>query len=1555
VKPAVPRLDVPTKRVQGVLAHGARVDGPPMLRPNEIDRAISAGRRHVLQAPPPRAPAAPGRAVPKMPGTGTPGARRAMALPSDSSASGTGINPWWRYHEENVPGGGHVMVNVGTGNLVIQDDDMSVPHKGMALAFRRTYNSQSSATSTPNNYGSWQSLFGNGWTNTFDAHLVSISSSQLAIYDIDGARYDYAIPAGTQFTNGTTLPPMTAGQHATLTFDGSCGWLWTKKSGTSYYFYSLNPSLYCPALNGPVAGYSGRLHQIIGRNRNTYLTFSYAWDNGDASVNGKISQITATTESGMIATLSFADFSGRRLLQQLTYPDGATYVAYGYDVSGNLNMVSRPPNNSSGIRPVQWFGAQTIGSDSIINGAASPRYSAGCNVGACGSDGAVLYFGFTGSSASSSLLSSITHTANVNSTVADGTASPLQAGYRTDVYAYLTEYFTTGVTTPTLRDTDGHMTNWVVDGSGRPTQTQECTVSLSQGQQCIDNAHWLIKAESWDANNNLISVTDPAGNRTDAAYDAAGNVVAIAQPSPSQGAARPTILIDYDAFGNVLGICTPVETPPSGAWAGQYTAGSDSYCSSLLGTANHAQYGYTYPSYEPYGEPTSETSPSGYTRTVAYDAAAQGGADYGLATRRYGPQITQFDQTPRTPSSSAAYDSNGNVVCARADSSSSAASIMTYDSMNRVLASADPDDASLTSGACAKSAGLPGSAIVSTNTYYPDGSLATSQSPSQAAASFCSGGCLTAGTLYTYDLDGNPIAEAPYHSSPASPLTPTMRRWFDGAGRLIETAEPSDPNTSGDIAILIRYIYDLSQSGTATTRSGAGVTAHGNVFNVQKNTPTGWTDFTYSAFDAANRVTNAYAFAPCPYVSGASGPIYCSQGAFVTRYDWDSSPLTSITAPGLLVASLDGLGQSKVYTYDGEQNETSVSYGGDGGVTPNTTYAYDANSRISTSSNAANTVQYTYAADGQISVIQSSSLSGTTSYNYYSDGVLSGVSSVASPYVNVPNLYQYSYRNDGFLAAESFGKTGQSVAYTYTAGGRPTAQTDFSSSPSLTQTYDVHGRIATYTTPAGSYNSLTYDPEGRMLQYSAFNGETATSQYNIRGELIARTFQPNSTVVNAYGAMPAFQYRSVQGVLVQNSSDQYDGRTGAPLVLAGNSAAVSMTYDAIGRMVRTNLASYAYDAENRIISGDLKTVATAGDPNCSTGGAAIPSGGSTELSYSYDSTGQLGQDVFSSSGRQYTRRWSWDRGNPIFTLSSTGSSNPTAAFQADGLGYTNTGFQAPGLTLTDRDFDGFVAIHHNRTGNSAWWASNAYHQECISSEPVAASANYVDPGNSVPAETDGGSSQALSVDSSGRATLSRANGFTTPDYSSGTPYSTSSARTVLSLSGRPDRVDKSCDSGKRYADGNKECEPVSDIGFVGSKRGPIFPPGGPNSQQVMSKGPRTAGAMAKRSVPFLCKVGPSIWGLLNAISFDMSGPVDSAMGPRDPSEKMVSRFNQGLNGHPSGKDVADAGAVAVAVGAPVEKYAPHPAAKALGGGMVVGGGIMIAGGQLSDNRCPPYP
>jgi YD repeat-containing protein len=579
------------------------VKPPQMLRPAEISRISELKqqqqRNSTLPAVTLSVPFRAGRSTPPRPGTSAAQAVQRSVQSTPGGASGTGINPWWRYQEENVPGGGHVMVNVGTGNVLLQDDDMNVAHKGIALAFRRTYNSQS-LHNVNGADGAQPGLYGNGWTNAFDAHLTGTSSA-INVFDIDGAAYTYTSPNG----GASWQPP--AGQHATLVSDGGCGFIWTKKSGTIYYFYAPYIQASCAWTQAGQGGYFGRLYEIIGRNRNTYLVFTYAFDSGITSPTGKISAITVTADDLQKATLAFADVNAHRLLQQLTFEDGTTEVSYAYDANGNLVTVSRPPNNASGSRPVQLFGYQTIGSNQVLYYASSPRYYAGCAV-SCGSDGETLYFGYFGTSAVSSTLGSIVHFGLANPSISDSVGTgAVQGGYPTSAFGYLVEYYTTGVTTPTFRDTDGHMTNWVVDSAARPSQTQECTTSAGQGTTCT--GIWLLTNETWDANNNLVATKDARGYETDFAYDANGNTIAEAAPqtTTSQGTFRPTTLYDYDAFNNVAAYCDQTETHTAGADWTRPPAASDSLCSSHA--IAHATFTFTYPSYEPNGELITMTTP----------------------------------------------------------------------------------------------------------------------------------------------------------------------------------------------------------------------------------------------------------------------------------------------------------------------------------------------------------------------------------------------------------------------------------------------------------------------------------------------------------------------------------------------------------------------------------------------------------------------------------------------------------------------------------------------------------------------------------------------------------------------------------------------------------------------------------------------------------------------------------------------------------------------------------------------------------------------------------
>jgi hypothetical protein len=329
----VARPQRPTLAARGTHIGGVRVAGPALLKfpvhPKNAapdPYAMSAKYRQMRGIRLPQPAGTPAATNPIVRGAQSsairtestaraPAAMRRVASVSLSTPSFTGINHYWTYEEDALPGIGKYMANVGNGNLIIQADDMAIPHKGVALAFRRTYNSLSRHDYVGSD-GSQVSNYGAGWTNTFDAHLAANSGNQygagLSVYDIDGARYDY-LPDG----QGHWIPP--AGQFATLTYDGGNGYFWTKKSGTVYYFLSVY-------FGSSLAGLEGRLVTIYGRNNNTHITFSYAFQNGDPSCSCNLADIFAMEEDGRYAALAFSDFTvngqPQRLLSTLTWPDG---------------------------------------------------------------------------------------------------------------------------------------------------------------------------------------------------------------------------------------------------------------------------------------------------------------------------------------------------------------------------------------------------------------------------------------------------------------------------------------------------------------------------------------------------------------------------------------------------------------------------------------------------------------------------------------------------------------------------------------------------------------------------------------------------------------------------------------------------------------------------------------------------------------------------------------------------------------------------------------------------------------------------------------------------------------------------------------------------------------------------------------------------------------------------------------------------------------------------------------------------------------------------------
>jgi YD repeat-containing protein len=1304
VRPSLPPASAIVPRIHpGVRAVGVRVAGPPMLRPSEIDRVLRAARAASSRfGPVHRVPQAIATQRP-FPNLG-PGARRAQSLPSDPNASGTGINHWWRYQEESVPGGGRVMVNVGTGNLLLQQDDMSVPHKGIAMAFRRTYNSQSLHDVNASDAGRFvykpPGMYGNGWTSTFDAHIArNADLSVYTVFDIDGARYDYDAAWPASAPNGIFTPR--AGNHATLAYDGVCGYLWTKKSGTTYYFYAPGPHAPCPQTGGSTEGYTGRLYQIIGRNRNTYLTLNYSWDGGNASLTGKISQISVQAESGLTATLGFGDVNGHRLLQQLTFPDNVTSVQYAYDASGNLGTVSRPSNNPSGIRPLQSYGYQSFGSGQVMQYAVSPRFNQAA--GGYGTDGGYLAFVFGGTSVTSSTVSAIGHGAVVNPTLQDGTNSGvLQPGYPSTPFGYLIEYFTTGVTTPTFRDTDGHMTNWVVDGFGRPTQTQECTASTNQGTQCTGT--WLISGESWDADNNLVAEIEPRGFapgatpqnfETDYAYDIHGNTVAAAAPAPNPGAFRPTRLFSYDAQDNVTAYCDPNATHAlSSDWTAPPTAptpGQGGLCpQSTLAT----QYQWSTPSYQSYGElvaaisPATSAAPTGYQRTFSYDTGPQGGTDYGLPTRVTGAPITQsIDPTTptRTPQQSFWYDINGNLICY---GTGSGQWLLSYDALGRVLSTADPDDSSSGSGVCGKTGAQAGWNTTSRTAYFDDGSVKLKQSASQVANGVA--------TTFTYDLDGNVTTETHHFgcTSVASCTAGVTTKWYDGADRLVEVQQPYDASDIQQYPWSTRYIYDLSQGGVTAYR-GMGLRGYGNLVSTQEllsgavwTPPLGqtypistgtWMDVRATSFDALDRPMSSYEAA------------FGDQPKATNFYDGPSTA-------GLLSSVSLATQEQKYFLYDNLGRRTDVRYPNDptGSVTPAIHEDYDAAGHVTSLSTAvlgAETIAYD-ATGAVTSVTEPAALGGgTIAYGYYADGMRSsaGYTDTSQSY---PNALRYAYRADGKRDRLTLGN-GSAFTWAYTAAGRLQTQTD-----PLTGT-TVHPD-ATYTIGKGQPHfyyprSLTYGPWTESFDgFGRINAITLPvspfaytgSQYDLDDGFAQHTLSAASLTNSPYPSNTAVCLKST----IRNEKFPDDNYPPQPCgaSISGPPAAAEVNglqFNAVGPpgSAPASGSGWTIDARAGMLLHNVATV---------TRGATGESRGS---SYAYDASGRLNQDFEGafetitnspSSNPTFTQAWCPTNlitdNNPSITCYSNGSRAKT--YDAENRLRTETFTAASGTTYTQTSY-----------------------------------------------------------------------------------------------------------------------------------------------------------------------------------------------------------------------------------------------------------------------------
>jgi len=1209
--------------------------------------------------------------------------------PSGLSLSTTGINHYWTYEEEPLPGIGKAMVNVGNGNMVVQVDDLDIPERGIDLAFQRTYNSQSQHDASDTD-GSTPSVFGNGWTNTFDAHLAyNATYNVISVYDIDGARYDFCANGQGQWNACTSAG---TNNYTALTSDGGCGYYWTKKTGTAYYFEAPNQPSTCGTQIA--AGLSGRILEIQGRNINNALTFTYSWVNGDDTNPENLAQIVVSHSDGQSVTLTFGllNGTGPDELASISRPDGST-ISYEYDSTGDLTEVDRPGNSTTASQTCSNTNtycipeAYTYTSGYLLWTANSPRYTVSYRANNDNPlEGDTVYFAYDGGRR----ISSLTDYGVMNFVPNDGSNALLQPSEPSGFQSWFTETFSGYTSTPpqpcqnqldwsnatTVSDSDGHSRIWTYDACWRAIQVQAYT-----------GAQWLVTSATWDANDDLTSSTDARGNATTLAYDVDGNLTMVATPqvTTSLGTFQPTARYEYDQYNNLLYYCDPNWVHQNG---GDYPAGTNP-CTGSPASVTHYAYNYSVQQ-EPYGELSGFTTAAGYQVAVTVDADDE-------PTSIQGASISQPDNSNRTPSVAASYDSLGNVISMNAGQG---ASTIAYDNLNRPLMQTNAD--SVSSYVCYYADGQP---------FYTETSLQHALDGGARGVPNCQSAAPADADSQTYDADGDVLSGTHHFDNIAA----TLLAWYDGDDRLIEVQEPRDSRY--DLLSYpwsTRYIYDLSQNGLLEWNGNVAVHAHGALWAIERyldggvedtySLPNGtpaWVNVEGYSLDALDRQTERITFVP-------STDTYNE-----TTDNYDTVNL------GLLDSRTNAVGDTTQYTYDNQSRVTSISFtnGSVSYATPAESMMFDANGRVTSITSAAfGTESYAYDRNELLTGVTTPSGGAGLSWMHQSSSALPVATmtltryadgSLESETVSVPNnqsvtpTYSYAYRQDGLLSWEQASFLSAAITWSYSGAGRELTESDSGGTDSWT--YDQNGNVSASSFPSAALSSFAYDAEGELLQYSlrctgCASPQTVSYGYTNRGELA--TDPQNDAISYADGIPVNLSLQPSCYDQVQECFTAYPEIDLLAGVISGD--------DFVGSGVDDFKVSNAFDAAGRLMSvAGLQQDPTTGvvepggsdvgnydveDRNVEPGNGFVGYGpdGRPLLTDYVTGSGPCPQSCVYHKQVEY-----WDTSTPVLTIDLSGDVEEANIGQLATEDFNNTNV---GMAFWDRDPSGAIVAAHSAAG-----------------------------------------------------------------------------------------------------------------------------------------------------------------------------------------------------------------------------------------------------------------
>jgi YD repeat-containing protein len=865
---------------------------------------------------------------------------------------------------------------------------------------------------------------------------------------------------------------------------------------------------------------SGQLTALRDTATGASYSFSYS--------NGQLSQITA----GDGDSLTFDYNTGGQLIgltvQEVPPGQGTPVtrqqVSYGYDASGRLSTVTTLLASDTAANSASYTTTYTY--DGSSDRVASVTQS----------DGTTVSYGYTQDAQGAYQVTSVT----------TGTGADAQT---------LTLSYAANSTT--ITDALGRATTYQSNATGQLVAVLQPTVNGSRP----------TTGYTYDANGNVLTMTDPLGAVTHYSYDANGNLLSVEDPTGH------TVSYTYDSNDQVtsqtvftvpaqgvVGQCGYVA--PSGAQTTYYVYDSQgrlSYVIDPQGDVTEHDYSTlngisVLASTEQYVGATyatgnlSPTTPPALADLQSWVASAPVQAvlsqsvrtDYSYDARGQLTQQIQWDRLNAQGQGTLGgdigaivttftYSAQGQLLQTGTQRGSNRGTVettsYTYDGLGRLLSSTDPLGNVTThtyTDATATQITTQANGLVTTQVRNTAGLLLSS---TQSAA-----GQTSHTTTYTYDSTGQLRAVT-------DPTGATTYTFYDADGRIAGTVDP--------IGAVVTYTYDADSRITTKTAYNLEISTDGWATALPTILPipglNGNLDrFSYTIYDAAGRViaTIDPTGAVVKATYNGAGQVVSSHAysqlltgtaltAFLADPDFSTLP-TSVTdrvsqtfydADGRVLATVNGSGDVVHHVYDDAGREiATIAYATpvNGSFTDATTLlaALTANTQdqlTRTYYDGAGTEVAQVDAAGYLTTTEHDETTHATTFTRYATALTGVQLSALNGSEAVPALVS--------LLGSSLAN--ESSTCSYDADGRKLSETAVDGTATQ-YSYNAAGQLTrTLVTPvsgqgAGRTTSATYDAFGNVLTQTDATGATTTYTYNASGQRSSVTDPVGNTTYSYY-------------------------------------------------------------------------------------------------------------------------------------------------------------------------------------------------------------------------------------------------------------------------------------------------------------------------------------------------------------------------------------------------------------------------------------------------------